>query len=138
MGFNLHFVSTPYPEPLEKCSINFTQIIISVRQSAEPMTQLCRLKVNSWDLPFTFMSAPYLIPFERFFSKLHSNNHLSETVCRTHDSARQTQGQGHTSKSWDLPISFVSVPYLLNPLKDFLLNFTQIIILVKQCAVPMT
>ena len=40
-------------------------------------------------------------------------------VCRTYDSAMQTQGQGHTSGSWDWPLYFVSDPYLLNALKDF-------------------
>ena len=41
-----------------------------------------------------------------------SNIPLSETVCRTHDSATQTQGQGHSSRSWDLPSNIVSAPYL--------------------------
>ena len=34
--------------------------------------------------------------------------------------ATQTQGQGHTSMSWNLPFSFVFATYLLNPLKNFI------------------
>ena len=41
----------------------------------------------------------------------HSNIVLSEIMCRTYDSATQTQGQGHNSRSCDL--QFVSAPYLL-------------------------
>ena len=40
-------------------------------------------------------------------------------MCRTHDSAMQTQGHSNSSRSWDLPLNFASAPYLLNPLKDF-------------------
>ena len=36
------------------------------------------------------------------FIKLHSNVPLSELVCKTHDSAMQTQSQGHTlNKVWN-------------------------------------
>ena len=49
------------------------------------------------------------------FIKLHLNVPLSETMCITHDSASQTQGQGHTSKSRDFPFNVVSAPYVLNP-----------------------
>ena len=34
------------PEPFKRFSLNITQIILTVRQCAEPMTQLRRLKVN--------------------------------------------------------------------------------------------
>ena len=53
------------------------------------------------------------------FIKLYSNVNLSYTMSRTHDLATQTQGKGHSLRSWDLPLDFVSVPYLLNPLDDF-------------------
>ena len=39
-------------------------------------------------------------------------------MCRTDDYVMQTQGQGLTSRSCDLPMNFVSAPYLLNSLKD--------------------
>ena len=42
------------------------------------------------------------------FIKLHPNVPLSEVVCRTNGSATQTQGQGHTSRSWYLPLNFVT------------------------------
>ena len=54
--------------------------------------------------------------------KLHPNVSLSETVCRTHKLVMQTQGQGHTSRSWDLLFNFVSTIYILSPLKDFYLT----------------
>ena len=64
---------------------------------------------------YTFLSAPYpLNPLMNMFIKLHLNVPLSETVCITHDSASQTQGQGHTSKSRDFPFNVVSAPYVLN------------------------
>ena len=34
------------PERFERFSLNFTQMFLSVRRCAEPMTQLCRLKVK--------------------------------------------------------------------------------------------
>ena len=79
-------------------------------------------------------------PFEIFSKKLWSNVYLSETVCRAHDSATVTQGQGHTSRSWDLPLNFESAPYLLeasrylmNPLNDFHQIFS-----LRRCAEPLT
>ena len=54
-----------------------------------------------------------------FFIKPHSNLPLLEIVCRTHDSATQTQYQCHTSRSCDKPLNFVSAPYLMDPLNDF-------------------
>ena len=57
--------------------------------------------------------------FERFSLNSHPNVPISETVCRVIDSATQTLEQGHTSRSWDLPLDFMSAPYLLNPLSNF-------------------
>ena len=34
------------PEPFERFSLNFTQMFLRVIQCAEPMTQLCKNKVN--------------------------------------------------------------------------------------------
>ena len=53
------------------------------------------------------------------FIKLDPNVPISETVRRTIDSAMQTQGQGRTSRSYDLPFGFVSTLYLMDPLKGF-------------------
>ena len=48
---------------------------------------------------------------------LHSYIPLSKTVCRAHNPATKIQGQ--RSRAKDLPLNFVSAPYLLNPLIDF-------------------
>ena len=46
MGFTFEFyVRSLSPEPLHRFSLNFTQMFLSVRRCAEPMTQLPRLKV---------------------------------------------------------------------------------------------
>ena len=54
------------------------------------------------------------------FIKLHPNVPLSEMVYRTHYLAMQTQSQGHTLRSWDLPLKFMAPPYYLNTLKVFI------------------
>ena len=60
-------------------------------------------------------------------------------MCRTHDSATKTQGQGNTSRSRDfLPFNLVCGPYLISYLYDFLSNFTQMFPSVRQCTEPMT
>ena len=46
MGFTLEFHVRPIsPGPFKQFSLKFTQMLLSVRGCAEPMTQLCRLKV---------------------------------------------------------------------------------------------
>ena len=46
-GFHLEFrVRFLSPEPFERFSLNFGQMLTIVRQCAEPMTQLPRLKVK--------------------------------------------------------------------------------------------
>ena len=73
----------------------------SVRRCAEPMTQLRTdnvkptLKGNGI-YPSICVLSKSSETFERF-----SFVPLSETVCRTHDSATLTQGQGYTSMLWD-------------------------------------
>ena len=126
-----------FPNSFERFSINYTELILSVRRCAEPMTQLCRLKVKCKVMGFTLEFCVCSISWESFerFSlnftqmflsvrccaelisqlqvmvliklfpesfewfSLHSNVPLSKTVCRTHDSAMQTQGQDQTSRS---------------------------------------
>ena len=78
-------------------------MFLSVRLCAEPMTQLCRLKVKVTLQGYVIYSSVcvYSIspePFEQFSLKYHLNVLF---VYRTHDSAMQTQSQGHTSCSWD-------------------------------------
>ena len=42
----LNFVSFKSPQPFVRFSLNITQMILSVSWCAEPMTQLCKLKVK--------------------------------------------------------------------------------------------
>ena len=58
------------------------------------------------------------------------------TMCRTHNSAMGTQGQGHSSRSWVRALNFVSTRYLFYPWKDFFFNFGQMFASVKWCAEP--
>ena len=110
-GFTLEFrVRSISPEPFGRFSLNFTQMFLSVRQCTGHMTQLPIIK---------FTGLGHVI-----FIKLHPNVPLSEMVCRTNDSATQTQGQGHTSRSWNLPLNFVSFKSP-QPFVRFSLNITQ-------------
>ena len=54
-------------------------------------------------------------------------------MCRTYYSAAQTRGQGHTSRSCDLP-------FILCPLhiEQFSLNFIQMFLSARRCAEPIT
>ena len=102
------------PESFERFSLNFTQIFLSVRRFAEHINKLPRLKVkvtgqSKWIYPWS--SCPFHISWTLWaiFIKLQPNIHLSAMMCRPYDSVTQTQGQGHASKSWDLP--FNSCPF---------------------------
>ena len=118
-------VSSISPEPFERFKLNFTQVFLSVSRCKEPMTQNCRLKVQGTlqglgIYPSLFCPLHIFWTLWTIFIKLQSNVPLSETVCRIHDSALQTQGQGHTSRSCDIQYNFMSAPYLLSPLKIFI------------------
>ena len=128
------------PESFERFSLNFTQMFLSVRRCAEHMTQLLRLKVTGQGQGiYPWISCPLHISWTLWtlFIKLHPNVPLSEVVCRTNDSATQTQGQGHTSRSWNLPLNFVSFKSP-QPFVRFSLNITQFFLSVSWCAEPMT
>ena len=77
-----------------------------LRRCAEPMTQLRTVNVKL-TLKGIGIYRSILCPLHIFrtlctiFGKLHSTVPLGETVCRTHDSATLTQGQGYTSMLWD-------------------------------------
>ena len=65
------------------------------------MTHLCRLKVTLQGhvvYPSIRVRSIFPEPFEGF-SFNFAQIPLRETVCRTNDSAMQTQDQGHTSRS---------------------------------------
>ena len=79
-------------ETFKRFSLNFGQILILVRLFAEFMTQLCRLVVKvtvKGNSIYPSVSCPLHISFtpQRVFMKLWSIVHLSQMVCRTHDSA---------------------------------------------------
>ena len=99
-GFTLEFhVCSISPESFWRFSLNFTQMFLSVRLCAEPMTPLDRFKVkvtlNSHGIYPSILCQRNI----SYFIKLHTNVPLSEVVCRTNDSVMQTQGLGHTSRS---------------------------------------
>ena len=96
---------------------------VSVRRCAEPMTRLRRLKVKVTlqgyviypsisvcsisTEPFEGFHQTFTLEFRVHFISpelfnLFSTVPLSGTICRTNDSATQTQSQGHTSWSWEL------------------------------------
>ena len=119
MGFALEFgVCSISPEPFERFSFNFTQMFLWLRLWAEHMTQLPRLKVTLQSHGiYHWISCPFHIYWTLWtiFIELPKNVPLSETVCRTHDSAAQAQCQCHTIRSLDLSLTLVSAPYLMNP-----------------------
>ena len=55
----------------------------------------------------------------RIFSKLWSNVHLSGTMCRTHNSALRTSGQGHSWRSQVWALNLVSAPFSFTPGRIF-------------------
>ena len=75
----------------------------SVRWCAEPITHLCWLKVKDTIEGHQF--EPWILRPLHCHSdclvKFGSTIHRSEMMCRTHNSAMQTQGQGH---SWRPPV----------------------------------
>ena len=110
-------VRSIYPEPFEQFSLNFTQIFHSVRQCVESMTQLHRLKVKvtlqgHGNYPSICVCSISPESFERFSLNFTQMFHFSDSMCRTNDLAMHTQGQGHTSRSYDLPLNFVSAPII--------------------------
>ena len=128
-----HDPATISPEPLGRFLLSFTQMFLSVRRCAEPMNWLHKLKVK------VKLQSHVIYPSicVHSISPLHSNIHLSEVVCRTNDSASQSQGLGHTSRSKYLHFNFVSFESP-QPLVRFSLNITQMFLLVGWCAEPMT
>ena len=80
---------------------------------------------KSWDLPFHLCPLHISLTLGMIFIKLHPNVPLSEMVCRTNDSAMQTQGLGHTSRLKNLPLNFMSFKYP-QPFVRFSLNITNV------------
>ena len=70
-------------------------------------------------------------PFVRFSLNI-TQMLLNELLCRTHDSATQTRGQSHISRSLVLPFEFGVCSISPEPFKQFSINFTQMLISVRQ------
>ena len=96
----------------------------SQRQYAESITQPSGFKIKvavEGHVLDPFILYPIHISFsvETIIIKLWSSVHISETVCGTHNSTMQTQGQGHNWRSWIWALHFLSAPYVLYHWKDF-------------------
>ena len=95
--FALIFVSAAYLLDLFNC----TQMFLSVTQGQGNNSK-------SWELPLVSFPRHISWTLWTIFIKLYPNVSLIKTIYKTHNSATQTQGQGLTSKSWYLPLTFVS------------------------------
>ena len=101
------------PESFEQFSFNFTQLFISVRPCAEHMIKLPRLKVKvTGQVIYPPICVRSISPesFERF-SLNFTQMVLSVRQCAEH----MTSYLDSRSQVNDLPLNFVSAPYLLNP-----------------------
>ena len=105
------------PIPVERFSSNFGQMFNLVRRRAELILNNAgsrsrsQFKVKCLSLEFRVRSVSPL-PLGGFslnFSQMFTRG----TMCRTHNSAMGTQGQGHSSRSRVWALNFVSTRYLL-------------------------
>ena len=109
----LNFMSTPLP--LKGISLNYGQVFISGRRCVEPMTKLrctngkVTVKVMGFNLEFNVRSTSPL-PLHEII-KFWRTVRLTEAMCKTHDSAMQTQGQDHSLNTL-FTIKFWSNVYL--------------------------
>ena len=115
-GFTLEIlVRSISPERFRRFSLNFTQMLFSVRRRAEPMTQLCRLKVIVMIYLSMRVRSISPKPFERF-SLNFTQMFLLVRRCAEH----MSQLLNSWSRSVKLPLNCVSVPYLLIPFAIFI------------------
>ena len=103
----------------------FTHIFLLVRQCAEHITQLPRFKVKGQGQRTVSPE-----PFDRF---LWNFNHIFLLTNSVQSNDPASNAQGHRWRSKDLPLNFVSAPYLLNPLINF-----HVTSLICSCAEHMT
>ena len=109
-------------------------MFLPVRRCAEHMTQLPKLKVKVVGqgqriYPSILGRLHISWTFQAVFNTLHPNVPLSVTMCRTYDSAMQTQGQGHVICP-SIRVRSISP----KTFERFSLNFTQMFLLERRCA----
>ena len=127
-GFTLEFcVGSISPEPFERFSLNFTKMFLSVRQCAEPKTQLCRLKVKvtlqDHVICLQFLSTPYLL------------NHLNDF----HFTQMFLLVRRCAEHMTQLPLEFLRDHTISpEPFCQFSLNFTKMYCSVRWCAAHIT
>ena len=110
-------------------------MFLMVRWCAEHTTSYLdsRSQVKDMEFPLEFhICSIYTEPFGRFSLNFNQLFLYIETMCRTYDSATQTQGQGLTSRSY---YQCISAPY---PFDGFALSCTQMFLSVRHCAGYMT
>ena len=117
-----------YPEPFGWFSLNLTQMFLSLRWSAQPMSQLCRLKVKVTLQGHVIYSSVCVHsispePFEQF-SLNFTQMFLSVRLCAEPMTQLCKVKVTLHSRSWDLPLNFVSFKSP-QPIVRFSLNITQ-------------
>ena len=99
------------PEPFERFSLNFTlKVPLSETVSR---THNSAMQSEGQGI-YHFVSAPYLQNSLKDFHQISLKMFLSVRWCAETMTQLCRQGQGHTSRSWDLPLTFMSVPYLFS------------------------
>ena len=118
------------PIPMEGFSLNFGQMFTLVRRCAESITQPCRLKVKVTVQGHGFehwISCLLCISFTLGGCSLNFGQMVTcGTICRIHNSAMGTQGQGDSSRSRVWALNCVSTRYLLYQWKDILLILSNV------------
>ena len=109
-------------------------MFLSVKRCGEPMTWLPRLNVK-----FALQSHGVypLIRIRSIFPELFSLNVTQMFLSVRSYAEPMTQGLGHTSRSRNSPLNFVSFKFP-QPFVRFLLNITQMFLSVSCCAKPVT
>ena len=123
LEFRVHSVS---PIPVEDIffklwsNVHLSETMCRINNSTMP-TQGQGHSSRSWVWALNFMSTLYLLYTWGGFSLNFGQMFTCGTMCRTHNSAMGTQGQGHSSGSWVWALTFMSTSYLLYSWTDFLL-----------------
>ena len=138
-GFTPEFrVGSISHEPFRWFSLNFTQIFLSVRWCAEPMTRLHRLTVKvTLHFHVIFFSIRVCSispkPFEQF-----SSNFTKMFLLERWHAEHMAQLPRPKVKVRGFTLEFCICSISTEPFWRFSLNFTQMFLLVRRCAEHMT